>query len=56
MDKPKPGTEDARQAGCICATMDNHYGKGRYGDGEKYGWYIREGCPVHGAVTIERRR
>lgn len=44
---PKPGTQEARAGGCICPVMDNSYGKGRYGDGEAYGWYITACCPLH---------
>ena len=35
--------------------MDNHMGKGRGGNGEKYGWYISEGCELHkGEVNWDR--
>jgi len=44
---PKPGSDEARSEGCFCARMDNNYGRGRWDDGEKYGWYVTEGCPVH---------
>jgi len=27
--------------------MDNAHGAGRGGDGEKYGWWINENCPMH---------
>lgn len=46
-DKPNPGSPEALSNGCRCAVLDNCRGKGRYGDGEKYGWYVTEGCPVH---------
>ncbi len=46
---PKPGTREAREAGCTCPVMDNAHGKGRYGDGVKYGWWVGEGCPLHAA-------
>lgn len=45
--KPKPGTEAAKQIGCTCPVMDNSYGRGRYGDGDKYGWWISGNCPIH---------
>lgn len=44
-----PGSEEARAAGCACAVIDNHYGRGRGGNGAEYGWYISGDCPVHGA-------
>lgn len=46
-DTPKPGSKHAVDCGCLCAEADNHYGKGWGGDGEKYGWVITEGCPIH---------
>lgn len=42
-----PGSDEAIYNGCICAVMDNHYGKGRYGDWKKYGFFITQGCPLH---------
>lgn len=47
MNDPKPGTREAWKAGCVCPLMDNAYGKGYFGDGEKYGWVVTGGCPVH---------
>lgn len=44
---PDPGTSDARAGGCTCPVMDNSHGKGRGGDGVRYGWWIVEGCPMH---------
>jgi len=43
-----PGSQEAVEAGCICAVWDNHYGRGYWGDGTKYGWDVRGDCPVHG--------
>ena len=48
-DTRQPGSDEAVAAGCICPRMDNCRGKGRYGDGEKYGWWMVEGCPLHDA-------
>lgn len=45
---PKPGTKQASELGCTCAVTDNHHGLGAYGDGNKYGWWISENCPLHG--------
>lgn len=43
---PAPGSWSARQLGCICPRIDNHYGKGRGGNGKKYGWYTIPTCPL----------
>ncbi len=45
MEKPNPGSEEAIEAGCQCPRVDNHYGKGAYGDGKAF-WYS-ETCPIH---------
>ena len=43
-----PGSPEAVEAGCTCAILDNGHGRGRYADGERYGWWVAEGCPLHG--------
>jgi hypothetical protein len=45
MEKPTPGSDEAIKQGCTCPVMDNHYGKGAYGDGKVF-WYS-ETCPIH---------
>jgi hypothetical protein len=47
---PPPGNDVARRCGCICAVIDNHYGRGRYGNWRNYGWFRRTDCPVHAAA------
>lgn len=47
VDMPPPGSDAAFKLGCICATMDNHYGDGRGGDGERWGWFMTGGCKLH---------
>lgn len=42
-----PGSNKAIKNGCTCAIIDNNYGKGRYGNGDKYGWFITSGCKIH---------
>ena len=42
-----PGSDEAIAKGCICAVLDNCHGRGHLGDGEKYGWWVTEGCPLH---------
>jgi len=44
---PKPGSREAESAGCRCPVFDNAHGRGRYGDGEKYGWIVSEDCRMH---------
>jgi hypothetical protein len=44
---PNPGSREAIDQGCLCAKLDNGMGRGRYGDGERYGWWITGGCPLH---------
>lgn len=53
-NKPPPGSSSALVAGCKCPVLDNAHGKGRYGDGEKYGWWIVKGCPLHDATRTGR--
>ena len=43
--EPRPGTQDALDAGCTCPVIDNRYGKG-YGGLEGVYCYTT-GCPVH---------
>lgn len=44
---PNPGSVKARAFGCTCPVLDNAHGKGRYGDGKRYGWWKSADCPVH---------
>lgn len=46
-DKRNPGAPVAVAAGCICPRIDNCNGRGRGCDGEKFGWVVRQDCPVH---------
>lgn len=43
-----PGSPEAVKAGCTCPEMDNRYGRGVMGDGERHGWWIDAACPLHG--------
>ncbi len=45
--KPKPGSQEARDGGCLCPVMDNNYGAGRGGNGPRWGWIVVGNCPVH---------
>lgn len=47
MTSPRPGSAEALVEGCTCAVIDNHYGRGYGGDGERYGWFVTGGCPLH---------
>lgn len=50
MDKEnKPGSPDAVKQGCTCPILDNGHGRGRGGDGKRWGWYVNENCPIHAA-------
>lgn len=44
----KPGSDEAREMGCTCPVLDNAHGRGRGGDGEKFGWVVNGDCPMHG--------
>lgn len=50
----RPGSREAEQAGCECPVLDNAYGRGRMGDGERFGWVMVVGCPVHHREEQER--
>lgn len=46
---PNPGSDEAREAGCICAILDNNHGtRPPY---PPDGWWITAGCPVHAPGT-----
>ena len=45
---PPTGSKAALDLGCTCAVMDNHYGAGVAGDGDRRGWWISGDCPLHG--------
>jgi hypothetical protein len=44
---PHPGSPEAGEQGCVCPVLDNGHGRGRGGDGERFGWFILQGCPLH---------
>lgn len=46
---PNPGSNEALNQGCRCPVLDNGHGKGHFGDGAKYGWWINSDCPLHGS-------
>jgi hypothetical protein len=48
---PNPGSDEALDAGCICAVLDNAHGRGAFDfppdeDGNPMFW-ITGGCPLH---------
>lgn len=48
---PNPGSDEALDAGCRCAVLDNGHGRGAYGgvkgpDGKPMFW-ISGDCPLH---------
>ena len=40
-----PGSKEAVKNGCTCAIFDNCRGDPKFG--EKHGFYITKGCPLH---------
>lgn len=48
-----PGSPQAIAAGCVCPVLDNGHGRGRGGDGERYGWWMSVACPMHGTPREE---
>lgn len=52
--KPNPGSQEARDIGCTCPVLDNHYGEGAYNDKEGVPlFWIAEECPVHGIKEVK---
>jgi len=55
--KPNPGSKEALDQGCLCAVMDNAYGKGYLGgvkgkDGNII-FVVTDNCPLHGVNIKE---
>lgn len=50
---PAPGSDEAVKQGCICARIDNHYGRGYRGNPGEY--VQRPDCPVHGRREVGMR-
>lgn len=42
---PNPGSDEARNRGCICPVLDNNHG--RWPTYEPDGWIYRMDCPLH---------
>jgi len=42
----RPGSEEARRAGCICPVIDNEHGRGYLGIEGVYVYNLS--CPIHG--------
>jgi len=54
--EPRPGSPEAKAAGCMCPVDDNGHGRGLHGgDGMKYGWIVDDACPVHPRHAIPRK-
>ena len=49
--EPNPGSDAARELGCICAVLDNN--RGRFAPYPPDGWWwITSGCPVHNPSVV----
>lgn len=42
-----PGSDEARESGCVCPILDNGHGKRRDGM-----FWINESCPLHGKAEL----
>lgn len=47
MRVPNPGSDAAREQGCLCPILDNEYGRGFPGPGGLPQFWIVGGCPLH---------
>jgi len=45
--RPTPGSSRADLMGCICPQLDNEFGAGIGGNGLRFGYVVREHCPIH---------
>ena len=54
-DTPPPGSPEAVALGCRCPVLDNAHGRGHFGDGERFGWWVIADCPLHGGDKPEPR-
>lgn len=45
MNKPNPGSQEAKDQGCRCPVMDNAYGRGYMGHSGIFVYMID--CPIH---------
>lgn len=44
-ERPNPGSDEARAAGCICPVLDNNHGK--FAPWPDDGWWINGDCSLH---------
>lgn len=48
---PNPGSEEARNKGCLCPVLDNNHGKwppwAADDEHPEGSWWINAGCPLH---------
>lgn len=49
---PNPGSKEAREQGCLCPVVDNEFGKGYLGCGDRFGFVFNQNCPLHGANIV----
>lgn len=43
---PNPGSQAAKDGGCLCPVLDNNHGRGA--PWPPNGWWTRPDCPMHG--------
>lgn len=43
--KPNPGSQLAREMGCVCPVLDNNHGE--FAPAPPDGWYVSEDCELH---------
>jgi hypothetical protein len=58
---PNPGSHEAGERGCICAVIDNGYGRGYLGgmknpDTGETMFVVTVGCPLHSPASREADR
>ena len=55
---PKPGSKEAKEQGCTCPILDNHYGEGYCGgvkDEKGHTVYVvNTDCPIHGEEATKK--
>jgi len=48
MNKPNPGSKEARDLGCTCPVLDNNFGEGTPDGHGGLDFDVNAACPLHG--------